>query len=134
MEELLPKAGLVISAFFAISPLPLLITALTKDKSALNALSLPGLIMGLSCSTSILVFCQMKGLDDCVTGWLMSEASGLICILVYCLLNKAFLQLFAVLIIEATLGYSVLNVFSEPQTNTVNLVLNTLACILMPLD
>lgn len=114
MEELLPKAGLLISAFFALSPIPMLITAITKDKSALNALSLPGLIMGLSCSTSILVFCQMKGLDDCVIGCLMSELSGFISILVYCLLNKAYLQLFAVIIVELSLGYSVQNVFSEP--------------------
>lgn len=59
MIDLLPKLGLMIGAFFCISPIPTLIEAITKDKSALKSISIPGSIMGLSCSTSILAFCEI---------------------------------------------------------------------------
>ena len=54
--ELLAKAGLIIGAFFCITPLPQLFTAITKDKDALKSMSIPGCLMGLSCSTVILAY------------------------------------------------------------------------------
>ncbi len=56
ITEVLAKAGLIIGAFFCISPLPQLFTAVTKDKNALKSLSVPGCVMGLTCSTVILAY------------------------------------------------------------------------------
>ena len=56
VTEVLAKAGLIIGAFFCVTPLPQLYTAITKDKNALKSLSLPGTLMGLSCSTVILAY------------------------------------------------------------------------------
>ncbi len=134
MEDILPKLGLIIGAFFCISPLPMLLKAVTGDKQALSSLSLPGAFMGLCCSTSILAFCQMKDMTDCVTSCWMFVASGVLTFIVYSLVNGAFLSFFAIMGFQAALGYSVFNVLNDAQTNSLNLFLNTLSCTLMPLD
>jgi hypothetical protein len=57
ITEILAKSGLIIGAFFCISPLPQLWTAITHDKNALKSISIPGSLMGLSCSTVIAGYC-----------------------------------------------------------------------------
>ena len=93
ITDILGKAGLLIGAFFSISPIPTLLTAITKDKSALKSISIPGSIMGLSCSTTILAFCQMQGMTDCVTSCWMFLASAGLCLVTYSALNSLFLSL-----------------------------------------
>jgi len=44
-EVILPKLGLLIGLFFALSPLPMLLKAISGDPSALKGLSLPGSFM-----------------------------------------------------------------------------------------
>lgn len=133
--NLLTKGGLVIGLFFSVSPVPALLKAVTsKDKDALKSLSIPGALMGLSCSTSILAFCEMEGLTDCVTSCWMFLSSAALSLLVYTALNSMFLTLTFITASQFALYYSVYNLFTPETTQLVNFVLNFLACVLMPLD
>ena len=132
--NIFPKLGLIIGAVFCLSPLPTLLKAVTSDKSALNSLSIPGAMMGLSCSTSIFAFCLMKDMTDCVISCSMFIAQGVLMLLVYSALNKMLITYFLILISQAILAYCVFYVFTIQVTDTVNFVLNTLSCVLMPLD
>ena len=90
IEVIIPKVGLIIDIFFCISPLPALMTAITnKDKKALNSLSIPAAVMGLSCSTSVLAFCYKSALIDCVMSCCMFIVMGLVQFLVFCAFNRA---------------------------------------------
>ena len=88
ITELLAKTGLIIGAFFCLCPLPQLYTALTKDKNALKSLSVPGCIMGLSCSTVILAYSEMNGMGDSAMSCWMYIGSCLLSLVVYTVLNN----------------------------------------------
>ncbi len=90
--------------------------------------------MGFTCTSIIFSFCSLKGLEDCVTSTYMGFASGGLTLLTIYGLKNDFRTLAVLLAIEISLMYSVTNIFSDEITNTLTLVINTLACVVMPLD
>lgn len=97
-------------------------------------MSIPGTVMGLTCSTVALVFCQMNGLGDCVTSCLMFIGSCSLSLLVYSFLYSQMTTLALIILLQFILGYAVQNVLSAQVTNIMMICMNTLASILMPLD
>ena len=97
-------------------------------------LSVPGTIMGFTCTSIIFSFCSIKGLDDCVTSTYMGFASGGLTLLIMFWLKGDLRSLAVIMAIEISLMYSVSNIFSDEVTNMLTLVINTLACVIMPLD
>jgi uncharacterized protein with PQ loop repeat len=134
MMEILPKLGLLIGAFFSISPIPTIVTAITKDKNALKSISIPGSIMGLSCSTSILAFCEIQGDSDCVLSCWMFLASAGLCLATYTALHAQLPTLALIAFSQFALYRSVHHYLSPEVTSLVCSSLNLLACVLMPLD
>jgi hypothetical protein len=133
--DFLPKIGLVIGLIFSVLPLPLLFRAVALGSSKdLKSLSLPGTIMGLTCTSAIFAFCELKGLDDCVRGSYMGLASGIVTLMVMFGLKNDMRTFMILMVAELTLYYSVRNIMTEALTNALTLVLNTLACVLGPLD
>ena len=132
--DVLPKLGLLISIFFCLSPLPALFKSVFSDKSAMNSLSIPGTLMGFSCSTSIIAMCSMKGLDDCVYNCSMFIAQGFLTLAIFAALNRAYLTFLLILVSQMALAYGVFNLFSDRVTDLISLGLNILACTTMALD
>ena len=133
--ELLPKLGLIIGFFFSILPLPLLYRAVAKgDQREIMSLSLPATIMAMTCTSVIYSFCSLKGLQDCVTSTYMGFASGGITLIVMYTLKRDFRTLITIAAVEIFLGYAVYRIFSDEITNVLTMVINTLACVVMPLD
>ena len=134
MEDLLPKAGLLLTIFFCISPLPTLFTAMTSDKNAIKSMSLPGVLMGMSCAVAVGSFCSMKGMTDCLTSCYINMASCMLALLVICYLNRDLFTLAISVSLYCSLSLAILTVFSASVTDLIILVLNTLACVTFPLD
>jgi len=70
-------------------------------------MSIPGTVMGLTCSTVALVFCQMNGLGDCVTSCLMFIGSCSLSLLVYSFLYSQMTTLALIILLQFILGYAV---------------------------
>lgn len=133
--ELIPKLGLMLSLFFAISPLPAVLTAIIKDKSALRSISIPGTIMGLSCSTSILAFCEMQSdAAECIMSCRICLMSAGISLSVYALLNNMKLTLFFIAVTQITLYLGVHYMFTPDITEGLTFGINLLSCVVLPLD
>jgi hypothetical protein len=133
--EILPKIGLIIGFFFSVLPLPLLYRAAkNKDQREIMSLSLPATIMGMTCTSVIYSFCSLKGLEDCVTSTYMGFASGGLTLLVMYYLKRDYRTLMIIAAVEIFLGYAVYRIFSDQVTNILTMVINTLACVVMPLD
>ena len=90
--------------------------------------------MGMTCTSVIYSFCSLKGLEDCVTSTYMGFASGGLTLLVMYALKRDFRSLLIIATVQVFLGYAVYRVFSDDITNVLTLVINTLACVVMPLD
>ena len=133
--DLLAKIGLLIGLFFSVLPIPILVRAVTrKNQNELKQLSLPGTIMGFTCTSIIFSFCSLKGLEDCVTSTYMGFVSGGLTLLTIYALKNDLRTLAVIMAIEISLMYGVSQVFSDELTNTLTLIINTLACVVMPLD
>ena len=126
--------GLLIGLFFSVSPLPAVLTAVTKDKNALNSISIPGSMMGLSCSTAIMIFCGMKGMTECTLSCAMGITSCMICLIAYTSLNSKFPILVLIIISQIVLAYLVAYVFPPEVTDIIMSTLNYLACCTISLD
>jgi hypothetical protein len=98
------------------------------------SLSLPATIMGMTCTSVIYSFCSLKGLEDCVTSTYMGFASGGLTLLVMYSLKRDYRTLITIAAVEIFLGYAVYRIFSDQVTNMLTMVINTLACVVMPLD
>ena len=97
-------------------------------------MSIPGTVMGLTCSTVVGVFCNMNGLSDCVVScWMFIVSCGL-SLLVYFALFKQMTAFVFIAILQLVLAYAVQNILSETVTDVLMVAMNTLACVLMPLD
>ena len=133
-QDTLAMLGLIIGAFFCISPLPTLWTAITKDKDSLKSISIPATIMTMSCSTTILAFCQLAGDKQCQISCWMFIASSALCLLTYTALNFMFITSALLLASQIGLAYGVYYLFTPEITSTIMFALNVLGCILMPLE
>ena len=130
------KFGILIGAIFSVLPFPLLYRAVTKgDPRELMSLSVPATVMGLTCTSAVFAFCSMKGMDDCVTSsYLGFVSSGLTLGTIYTMRGQFFTTFAAIVASQIAIIYCVTHVFSLELTNAVTLTLNTLACVLGPLD
>ncbi len=90
--------------------------------------------MGFTCTSVIFSFCSLKRLDDCVTSTYMGFVSGGLTLLIMYWLKGELRTLAIIMTIEILLMYGVSNIFSDELSNTLTLFINTLACVVMPLD
>ena len=132
--EYVPMLGLLIGAFFSISPLPALWTALTKDKSALSSISVVGMLMNLSCNTVIYAYCDMYEMHDCVICCGMTIFSCGLTLLVYCSLNNQLLNFVLISVSQVVLRHLIYHQFTPDMTQVTMNILNLLGCVVMPLD
>ena len=132
--DALTKLGLIIGVFFCLSPFPAVITAVTKNRKAIQSLSLPATIMGLCCSTTIISFCTMESLIDCQISCGMFIVQGIIILSVMYSFKSDYTTLTIIFASLLLLSYCVFNVFPRAFTDILMLALNTLSCVLMPLD
>lgn len=134
VEEMIPKLGLIIGIFFCLSPLPTIITALTKDKTAIKSLSLPTTIMGITCTTTILSFCTIKDMTDCIISCYMFLVQGIVILLTIYSIKQDFKTFLFIMAFQVFMSYGVYHLFSHAFTDILMFILNTLSCVLFPLD
>ncbi|TNV76190.1 hypothetical protein FGO68_gene11810 [Halteria grandinella] len=135
LVDILPKIGLIIGFFFSILPFPLLYRAIVKgDQREIISLSIPATILGLCCTSAVYAYCHQKALSDCVTSSYMGFASSGLTLLTVYSLRGDFRTLLMILSLQFALVYSVNHIFKIEVTQALTLILNTLACVVGPLD
>lgn len=132
-DVLLPKAGLIIGTCFAVSAFPTLIQA-SKDEQKLKSISVPGIIMGLACASSIFSYCSILGLEDCCIGNAINLVFMGIQIVCVAALRKEPIILLHTTLLCGGLSLLVYRGLDLTQADVLCGVINVLACLAGPLD